>query len=86
MPLFDFICLDCGHPFEALVRPQDAEPPRCPQCQSVELEKQLANFAVQYEGKTRAAADKVNAQRAATARQENVALHHETEAHRREDH
>ena len=28
----DFVCRNCHHEFEALVRPQDAAPPTCPAC------------------------------------------------------
>ncbi len=86
MPLFEYRCRGCGHELEALVRPQDTEAPRCPACQSTELEKLLTTFAVSSAEKTQAAAQKINAQRAATARRDNIALHHETEAHLREEH
>ena len=46
MPLFDFVCRNCDHGFEALVRPQDPEPPSCPNCGGHDLEKQLSTFAV----------------------------------------
>ncbi len=40
MPIFDFVCADCQHQFEALVRGNVA--PVCPQCASVSLEKQVS--------------------------------------------
>ena len=40
MPIFDFICTNCQHQFEALVRGSTA--PVCPNCASVLLEKQLS--------------------------------------------
>ncbi len=43
MPIFEYVCDDCGHGFEALVRSADA--PSCPQCGSSHLEKQLSVFA-----------------------------------------
>ena len=44
MPIFEYICKDCQHEFEALVfGKQRAE---CPKCQSKKLEPQLSVFAV----------------------------------------
>jgi putative FmdB family regulatory protein len=44
MPIFEYICKDCHHEFEALVfGKQKAE---CPKCQSKKLEPQLSVFAV----------------------------------------
>jgi putative FmdB family regulatory protein len=44
MPIFEYICKDCRHEFEALVfGKQKAE---CPKCQSRKLEAQLSVFAV----------------------------------------
>lgn len=40
MPIFDFVCTDCQHQFEALVRGSTA--PACPKCHSTSLEKQLS--------------------------------------------
>ena len=55
MPIYDFHCRACDHEFEALVRPQDQEPPKCPSCQSVDLERLLSSFAVSTAEKTKAA-------------------------------
>jgi putative FmdB family regulatory protein len=38
MPIYEYICQDCGHPFEALVR-SDGEA-ECEQCHSTRLAKQ----------------------------------------------
>ena len=46
MPLYDFRCRNCHHEFEALVRPQDAQPPTCPSCRGGDLERLLSSFAV----------------------------------------
>jgi putative FmdB family regulatory protein len=44
MPIFEYICKECDHEFEALVfGSQKAE---CPKCQSKKLEAQLSVFAV----------------------------------------
>ncbi|MFM8903975.1 MAG: FmdB family zinc ribbon protein [Verrucomicrobiota bacterium] len=44
MPLFDFVCADCGKASEVLVRAD--ERPVCPDCGSARLEKQLPVVAV----------------------------------------
>jgi putative FmdB family regulatory protein len=44
MPIFEYICKECQHEFEALIfGKQTAE---CPKCQSKKLEPQLSMFAV----------------------------------------
>lgn len=44
MPIFEYLCRDCGKRFEALVRGSDQ--PACPSCQGARLERQLSVFAV----------------------------------------
>jgi len=48
MPLFDFVCTQCGTHFERLIRTsgQSAQAVICPVCKSQETKKQLATFAV----------------------------------------
>jgi putative FmdB family regulatory protein len=44
MPIFEYVCRDCHHPFEAIVTAsRQAE---CPACHSQALDKQLSVFAV----------------------------------------
>jgi putative FmdB family regulatory protein len=86
MPLYDFRCRACGHEFEALVRPQDPAGPQCSACQSTDLERLLATFAVSSQEKTRAAATKKRRKEAAVARRDNIAMDIEAERHRVEDH
>jgi putative FmdB family regulatory protein len=48
MPIFEYVCKECDHAFEALVfGKQKAE---CPKCQSKKLEPQLSVFAVSAKG------------------------------------
>jgi putative FmdB family regulatory protein len=56
VPLFDFRCKSCGREFEALVR--SGETPRCPDCEAVDLEKQLTTFALSTEERRSAAVKK----------------------------
>ena len=44
MPLFEYLCKDCDHRFEALV--YGSNQPACPSCHGKKLEQQLSVFAV----------------------------------------
>jgi putative FmdB family regulatory protein len=44
MPIFEYICKECKHEFEALV--YGSEKTECPACHSKKLEPQLSVFAV----------------------------------------
>lgn len=48
MPLYDYVCRGCGHAFEALVRKAD-ERPKCPECQSTELDRMISTPRVSSE-------------------------------------
>ena len=43
MPIFEYVCKECGHQFEALV--MGSRKAECPSCQSAKLEQQLSVFA-----------------------------------------
>ena len=45
MPIFEYICQDCGRDFERIV-PRYDSPADCPHCNSEKIEKQLSVFAV----------------------------------------
>jgi len=54
MPIFEYVCKQCNHQFEALVYgKQKAE---CPKCHTKKLEPQLSVFAVSAKGPSRSAA------------------------------
>jgi len=44
MPIFEYVCKDCGKDFEALVSGE--KKPHCPECDSAKLEQQYSAFAV----------------------------------------
>ena len=44
MPIFEYICKECHHEFEALV--YGKEKAECPKCHTKKLEAQLSVFAV----------------------------------------
>ncbi len=48
MPIFEYVCKECHHQFEALVFGKDKAV--CPKCQSKKLEPQLSVFAVSAKG------------------------------------
>jgi putative FmdB family regulatory protein len=48
MPIFEYICQECQHEFEALVFGRDKA--KCPKCQSQSLSPQLSVFAVSTQG------------------------------------
>jgi putative FmdB family regulatory protein len=46
MPLYEFICLDCGKEFETLVlKKSEAEKVKCPACSGKRLEEKFSSFA-----------------------------------------
>ncbi len=54
MPIFEYICQECEHKFEALV--YGKEKASCPKCQSKKLAPQLSVFAVSAKGASASAA------------------------------
>lgn len=44
MPIFEYLCKECGKRFEAIV--YGGKRPKCPKCQGSKLERQLSVFAV----------------------------------------
>ena len=48
MPIFEYVCQECQHEFEALVFGRDKA--KCPKCQSKKLSPQLSVFAVSAKG------------------------------------
>jgi putative FmdB family regulatory protein len=45
MPIFEYLCKDCGQPFEKIVPRYDSHVD-CAHCNSANVEKQLSVFAV----------------------------------------
>jgi putative FmdB family regulatory protein len=48
MPIFEYVCQECQHEFEALVFGRDKA--KCPKCESRKLSPQLSVFAVSAKG------------------------------------
>jgi putative FmdB family regulatory protein len=51
MPIFEYVCQDCGKDFERIV-PRHDSTTDCPHCHSERLEKQLSVFAVSGGGES----------------------------------
>lgn len=46
MPLYEYICADCGTDFEKMMRfDQSEEKPACPSCDSIDTHKKLSLFS-----------------------------------------
>jgi len=54
MPVYEYVCRRCAHPFEELVIGD--ERPVCPSCKSVDLEKRFSVFATSGEAASAAPA------------------------------
>lgn len=53
MPIFEFVCQECGNPFEELVRSSNAvDEVTCPFCESDQVRKQISIFASKVAGST----------------------------------
>ena len=49
MPIYEYVCSECSHEFELLIR--GSETPACPKCESAEIEKQFSLPRVHSEGR-----------------------------------
>lgn len=45
MPLYDFVCKNCGHEFETLVVSSASPPATCPKCNKNHTERRLSLIA-----------------------------------------
>lgn len=52
MPIFEYICKECHHQFEALVFGKERA--KCPKCSATKLDPQLSVFAVSAKGSSSA--------------------------------
>ncbi|MGB5845873.1 MAG: zinc ribbon domain-containing protein [Anaerolineales bacterium] len=51
MPIFEFVCQDCGTPFEELIRSANTvDEVSCPLCESSQIAKQISLFASKVNG------------------------------------
>ena len=45
MPIFEFVCSDCGQPFEELIFGSNTDDVICPSCGSQQVRKKMSTFA-----------------------------------------
>ena len=46
MPLYEYVCLECGQPFEKMLRFSEMnQQPSCPSCSGTNTKKQISLFA-----------------------------------------
>jgi len=50
MPIFEYLCDDCGSRFEKLVRRSEAGDVKCPSCGEAHVKQQLSTFAAHANG------------------------------------
>ena len=75
MPIFEFECRACGHPFERLVLPwlaSASEPPSCPSCQSTNVERTLSICAVSSDSTRKASLQKAKTRLRAVTREKET--------------
>ena len=50
MPIYEFVCTECGHPFEELVFGMNTSGVVCPTCGSEQVKKKMSTFASKSAG------------------------------------
>lgn len=51
MPIFEFVCHECGHIFEELLRNSEATGEiTCPKCRSMQVKRKISSFASKVSG------------------------------------
>ncbi len=50
MPIYEFVCQQCGHEFERIQSFSDTSTPECPHCAAVEVNRQVSRPAIHFKG------------------------------------
>jgi len=50
MPIYEFVCHDCGHDFEKIQSFSDSSTPTCPNCQGVHVRRRISPPAIHFKG------------------------------------
>lgn len=50
MPIYEFVCQDCGHEFEKIQSFSDSGTPACPNCQGLHVQRRLSAPAIHFKG------------------------------------
>lgn len=64
MPIYEFVCDDCGTPFESLILGFSTDNVKCPNCDSSEVKKKISSFA--FSGNSGSLSNKVSSGSCAT--------------------
>lgn len=50
MPIYEFVCQNCGHEFEKILPFSAQTTPSCPVCQSTQVVRQMGRPAIHFKG------------------------------------
>ncbi len=50
MPIYEYVCQNCGNDFEKVTSFSNTSVPACPSCQSTSVERQLSTPAIHFKG------------------------------------
>ncbi len=85
MPIFEYRCRACGEEFEALIL-RSSEPPRCPGCDSDDLEKLISLHVVSSDYTRKRARQSARAHASGIRREKQHEDQKELQEHLAEDH
>ncbi len=85
MPIFEYRCRECGEQFECLIL-RSSGPPRCPVCDSRELEKLISLHVVSSDYTRKRARQSARAHASGIRREKQHEDHKELHEHLTEDH
>ena len=85
MPIFEYRCQDCGEEFECLLL-RSSGPPRCPACDSRDLEKLISLHVVSSDYTRKRARQSARAHASGIRRERQHEDHRELHEHLAEDH
>lgn len=52
MPIFDFLCQNCGNKFDVMISNADKNKVQCPECKSTQVKQMLSLFNTGRTGKS----------------------------------
>lgn len=85
MPIYEFVCHDCGHEFETIQSFSDSSTPACPNCQGVHVRRRIGQPAIHFKGSGWYITDSKNNSRAsANGKKEGGDAHKESSSTEKE--